>query len=65
MTVGNLSTYFADKKPLAIAFIVFMLYYMPCIPSINTICTEGNGKYALLNVGISFATAYILGALVY
>lgn len=50
---------------LAASFMVFSLYYMPCIPSINTMRTEVGRKNMFLNIGISFAIAYILAALTY
>ncbi|XQP55150.1 MAG: ferrous iron transport protein B [Mycoplasmoidaceae bacterium] len=53
------------NKALAVSFMVFMLYYMPCIPSINTIKTEAGRKYMWMNIGISFATAYVLAAAIY
>ena len=44
---------------------IFILYYMPCIPSINTMRTEAGRKSMWMNIGISFATAYILATAAY
>lgn len=51
--------------PLTLSFIVFMLYYMPCLPSINAIKTEAGRKNMFINIGVSLSTAYVLGTLVY
>ena len=64
MSNGDLKQIFTSI-PLALSFITFMLYYMPCLPSINTLKTEVGRKNTFINIGISFATAYILGSLVY
>lgn len=50
---------------LAVSFMIFVLYYVPCLPSINTMRTEVGRKNALLNIGISFATAYVLATAAY
>lgn len=66
MMAGDLpvETLFASKA-VAVSFMIFMLYYIPCIPSINTMRSEVGHKYALINIGVSFATAYVLSTIVY
>lgn len=61
---ASIETLFATKA-LAVSFMIFMLYYMPCIPSINTMRTEAGKKYMWLNIGVSFATAYVLSMVSY
>ncbi|MCQ2957160.1 MAG: hypothetical protein MJ233_05060 [Mycoplasmoidaceae bacterium] len=41
---GKIETLFAGNYALAISFMIFLLYYMPCIPSINTMRTEVGRK---------------------
>lgn len=50
---------------VAASFIVFSLYYIPCIPAINTMRTEAGRKNLFIHIGISFATAYVLATFVY
>lgn len=66
MLSGNdaIETLFTSKA-LAVSFMVFVLYYVPCLPSINTMRTEVGRKNMWLNIGVSFATAYVLSALIY
>ncbi|MCQ3907700.1 MAG: hypothetical protein MJ219_03000 [Mycoplasmoidaceae bacterium] len=59
-----IETLFASKA-LAVSFMVFILYYIPCIPSINTLRSEVGHKYTLINIGVSFATAYVLSTILY
>lgn len=60
---GKIETLF--NPALAVSFMIFLLYYMPCIPSINVMRTEVGRKNMWLNIGISFATAYTLATLTY
>ncbi|MCQ3908485.1 MAG: hypothetical protein MJ200_02840 [Mycoplasmoidaceae bacterium] len=41
--IDHIKTLFTPA--LAASFMVFSLYYIPCIPSINTIKTEAGRKY--------------------
>lgn len=50
---------------LAVSFMIFVLYYVPCIPSINTMRVEVGRKNMWLNIGVSFATAYVLSTIAY
>lgn len=59
-----IETLFANKA-LAVSFMIFVLYYVPCLPAINTMRTEVGRKNMLLNIGISFATAYVLATMAY
>ncbi len=52
-------------QAVAVAFMFFLSYYMPCIPSINTMRSEVGRKNMWLNIGISFATAYVLATIAY
>lgn len=61
--IDNIKSLFTPA--LAASFMVFSLYYLPCIPSINTMRTEAGRKYLWINIGVSFAIAYVLAALVY
>ncbi|MBQ0045574.1 MAG: ferrous iron transport protein B [Mycoplasma sp.] len=60
-----IQTLFNGNVALAISFMVFLLYYMPCIPSINTIRSEAGKKYMWINIGISFGIAYVMATLIY
>jgi len=61
---GKIATLFATKY-LALSYLVFMLFYLPCLPSMNTIRSEVGIKNMFMNLGVSFATAYVLATLTY
>jgi len=51
--------------PSALAFIVFILLYLPCVSVIVTLLKEGGLKLTLLSIFINTSLAYILGFTVY
>lgn len=53
-------------KPGAIAFMVFVLLYFPCVATIAAIRKEtGRWKYAMLSVGYNTALAYVAALIVF
>jgi len=64
---GKIATLFAGQfgKALAMSYLVFMLFYLPCVPTMNVIRSEVGIKNMFMNLGVSLAVAYVLATLTY
>lgn len=63
--IFGLFAQFGFTNAVAVSFMTFMLFYVPCLPAIVTMWKETNKKYVGINLLSSFATAYTLSTLVY
>lgn len=50
---------------LSISFMIFVLYYIPCFPTIKVMFDEIHWKKTLINITISLSSAYLLATSVY
>lgn len=50
---------------LSISFMIFVLYYVPCFPSIKVMFDEIHWKKTLASIGICLTTAYLLASSAY
>lgn len=67
VTANNIGSLFAGQfgPALALSFITFMMFYIPCVPAMNTLRSEVGWKNLGINLLSGFLVGYTLAAIMY